>query len=168
VYAVELMLKCQLQSAMRALDKIIPTYCTRVCTYTSNIIKSVPDSTLGNCDVLGELRSVKGAGLGMLSANVNVDSATDIPHTERDMTPTVISVPKQDGHHEMGINFQFSFTKTKSLFIDMKPLTTFAYSALFVTHRQNHDHGKDCINISSYGNQRLFWNSRKSLIRLHR
>ena len=153
---------------MIALDKIIPTFCDRVCTYTSNIIKSVPECMVTDCDPLGPLKSIKGVGLGMLSGNINVDSATHSPHTERDMTDTIITVPKQEGHLHMGINFQFSFTKTKSLFIDMKPLTTFAYSALLVTHRQNHDHGRDCINVSSYGNQRLFWNSRKSLIRLNR
>lgn len=86
---------------MRALDKIIPTYCTRVCTYTSNIVKSVPDSTLGNCDVLGELRSIKGAGLGMLSANVNVDSATDIPHNERDVMQYALDAAKGKNNNQL-------------------------------------------------------------------
>ena len=64
---------------------------------------------------------------------------------------------------------QFSIQPNQkhSLFLNMQALTTFAYSAFFLTHHQNRDGGHNNINISSYGNQRLFFNARKSIKRIN-
>lgn len=163
--SLDILLRSQLHFAMVALDSVIPTFRDRVCTYTANIQRRVPKNGRATCP-LNDIKSLSGRSLGMLSAYINIDASTKILHTERDLTYTWISVPKQDNVHEMGINFQFCLTRDLSLFLKMSPLTSFAYSGHFVTHRQNHDGGKDFINISSYGNQRLFFNARKSISRL--
>ena len=155
---------------MTAIEKIIPTFFNRTCSYITNIKKAVPNHNITDTTPFEELKgkSRSSKKLGMLSAYVNVESFTGIPHTEKDISPTVISVPKQDNHEQLGINFQFCLTTDRSLFIKMKPNVTFTYSAYLLTHRQNHDGGQNCINVSAYGNQRLFWNTRKSLSRLEK
>jgi len=151
-------LSAQLQIAQRALDRIIPSFVRRTSSFTINIHRQLKNCINARDDLIGNL--------GILPAFINVDASTKILHTERDTTYTIISVPKQE-KKTLGINFQLSLTKSASLFLNMQALTTFAYSAFFLTHRQNHDSGHNNINISSYGNQRLFFNARKSIKRIN-
>ena len=155
---IKVLLSAQLKMAQRALDRQMPTLTGRTCSFSFNIRQNLKNCINPREDFIGNL--------GILPAFVNVDASTKILHTERDTTYTIISVPKQEKKTH-GINFQFSLTKSASLFLNMPALTTFAYSAFFLTHRQNHDSGHNNINISSYGNQRLFFNARKSIKRIN-
>ena len=165
--AVEFLLTSQLKAAFSALDCVLPSFVDRAFVFTSNIVNGVPESYTGDTAPLNELKADNALGLRTLSANIHVNALTKIPHTERDISYTLITVPKQPDGDNMGINFQFILSKHKSLFVRMNPAATFAYSALFMTHRQNHDYGTNCLNVSSYGNQRLFFCSRTSLDRIN-
>lgn len=155
---IEILLSAQLCVAQRALEKRIPTFVSRTSSYTLNMHKCLYKQIKGRKDLIGSL--------GLLPAFINVDASTKILHTERDATYTMISVPRQE-LQDIGVNFQFKITKDKSLFLKMNAPTTFAYSAFFLTHRQNYINGSNNINISSYGNQRLFYSARKSIGRIN-
>ena len=155
---IKILLSAQHTIAQRALDRQIPSFVRRTSSFTINIHQQLKNHINARDDLIGNL--------GILPAFINVDASTKILHTERDTTYTIISVPKQE-QNSLGIHFQFCLTKSTSLFLNMQSLTTFAYSAFFLTHRQNHDSGRNNINISSYGNQRLFFNARKSIKRIN-
>ena len=155
---IKILLSAQHTIAQRALDRQMPTIIGRTCSFGFNIHEQLKNCINASNDLIGNL--------GILPAFINVDASTKILHTERDTTYTIISVPKQE-KNSLGIHFQFCLTKATSLFLNMQSLTTFAYSAFFLTHRQNHDSGHNNINISSYGSQRLFFNARKSIERIN-
>lgn len=155
---IKVLLSAQLCLAQRALEKQLPTFVIRTCSFTSSMHEHLRTTIDQREDLIGSL--------GLLPAFINVDASTKTLHTERDATYTIISVPKQE-QEDIGSNFQFVLTKGKSLFLKMDSLVTFAYSAFFLTHRQNHDSGTNNINVSSYGSQRLFFNARRSITRIN-
>ena len=103
-----------------------------------------------------------------------VNASTGDFHTEKDTSYTLITVPSQEIKEQKKIGNEYSFlfklnantTISLPLSIDL----TFLFSGMFISHRQRGNNSKKkedspFINLSSYGNQRLFTHIRKSFSR---
>ena len=111
-------------------------------------------------------------GSGSWTSNLCVNATTKCFHTEKDCTYTLISVPRQK--KSMGkFKFLFQLNDENLLVINLNPDVAVLFSGLLVTHRQtsvrsNKKGNMDdiYINVSSYGNQRLFCHIKKSFERM--
>ena len=114
---------------------------------------------------------VTSTGYGSWSSNLCVNATTDLFHTEDDCTYTIISVPLQSKSQNK-YKFLFQLNESSTIGIELIPNTSFMFSGMLLTHRQAvddqvmNDQGSDIsINISSYGNKRIFSHIRKSFER---
>lgn len=110
----------------------------------------------------------------MWNMSVCVNASTADFHTEKDVSYTLIGVPKQDhsSTQNIGNTYQFLFklNSNNCIALDLTPNISFCFSGTFLTHRQrgNDSVGSDdnkFVNLSSYGNYRLFTHIRKSFLR---
>ena len=166
--SIQTLIDAQLTCSENAINNIVPTLFQRVHLFVSNMKKCVPNKYTGDVSPLKPMKRLKCNATDILSACMNVRLQTDIPHTEHDISYTVISTPKQKPTGKSNLMFHFIINQSKSFFLSMTILVTFTYSAKFVTHRQLHlSNCGNWINVSSYGNQRLFYNGRKSIQRIN-
>ena len=105
------------------------------------------------------------SGSGLWSSCVSVNATAGILHTEKDCTYTLITVPKQ---HKMvkGYNFLFHLNTENICQLSLNEDISLLFSGLCLSHKQIYDvlPVKDddlFINLSSYGNQKLFTHLRK-------
>ena len=113
---------------------------------------------------------------GCWQSSLCVNAITKQFHTEKDCTYTLISIPSQESNCEdknaNRYDFIFKINDRKHLSIKLTPGTSFIFSGLYLTHRQNMSIGKlidpECnfFNIASYGNKRLFTHIRKTINKL--
>ena len=110
----------------------------------------------------------------MWKTNVCVNATAGQFHTEKDTSYTIITVPMQDyGKQKREGNtyeFQFRLDDNNCIVLPMTPELTFIFSGIFVTHRQacnskTSNNLEPFINLSSYGNERLFNHICKSFFR---
>ena len=110
----------------------------------------------------------------MWNTNVCVNASTGDFHTEKDTSYSLITVPsqKQKAQKKCGNKYSFLFklNANTTLSLPMSIDLTFLFSGTFLSHRQegNNSRNKEdspFINLSSYGNQRLFTHIRKSFSR---
>ena len=72
-----------------------------------------------------------------MSSQININVTTLIPHTELDVSSTLIYIPVQTTkNHEMEYGFEIKFNHFTSMTIKLIEGTTLLYSAYMVTHRQ--------------------------------
>ena len=72
-----------------------------------------------------------------MSSQININVTTLIPHTELDVSSTLIYVPMQTTKkYEMDYGFEIQFNYFTSMIIQLIEGTTLLYSAYMVTHRQ--------------------------------
>ena len=104
-----------------------------------------------------------------------VDGNTQHMHTEKDCAYTLITVPKQSFSRKKILcnqpMFLFQASDKQQIMLPLDDSITFVYNATYLTHHQHYVPGVDqCndkfINISSYGNEKLFNHLRKSLSRI--
>ena len=116
--------------------------------------------TLGNVN----LSQVMTSDCGARQSQICVNASTDILHTERDCTYTLISVPQQklkrSKKPKMDLMFIFQLNSDKSITLPLKVGLSLIFSGLFLTHYQhypNHQGNNDepCYNGASYGNTKL-------------
>ena len=110
-----------------------------------------------------------------MSSQMNVNVTTQIPHTELDVSSTIIHVPAQK-YQQNDYGFEVKFNHFLSFVVKLIPGTTIIYSPLMITHRQTQTSGTetimtrktfpkkskkmresvDFINISTYFNSKLY------------
>ena len=120
------------------------------------------------------LHKINGGNSAMWKTNVCVNATTGQFHTENDTSYTVITVPVQDYRKQKEdgntYEFQFRLNDNTNIVLPMIPELTFLFSGTFVTHRQacnsnTTENSEPFVNLSSYGNERLFTHIRKSFFR---
>ena len=149
----------------------------------SNIVKQVGRLILPAVDVAHDMQNVYGninlnkcdrkTG-SMCSTNVCVNATTGEFHTEKDTSYTMITVPLQDykSQRNGGNIYKFLFKLNDNVCISfpLTPNVSFMFSGTFLCHRQAGNTSKykevhQFVNLSSYGNQKLFNHIRKSFTR---
>lgn len=106
------------------------------------------------------------------AAFVCLDAYTEIEHTERDLTYTLLHVPRQRKRWQVSLQydestgtvFNFYLNEGLTIKVPMKVGVTIFYSAFFLKHRQTSS-GKPLVNIAVYGNQKIFQFGKKTLER---
>ena len=95
-------------------------------------------------------------------------------HVEEDVTYTSIVVPEQNSKlqkfHGNKYEFLFMLNETNIIALPMIENVSFIFSGIFLVHCQNGNESKKkdesvFINLSSYGNKKLFNHMRKSFFR---
>lgn len=120
------------------------------------------------------LKTMSTSENGIWQFSVCVNSTTALCHTERDCTYTVITVPMQHAQKKIKSKklpkFCFNLNENKNVRILYEYQLSFVFSGYYITHHQippvNSFHQDyPFINMSSYGNQKLFNHMRASIIR---
>jgi hypothetical protein len=134
------------------------------CAVMSKMVKGKDDEA-GNAVVMEPLiHSKSGNSLHFMSAQLNSNAKTDIAHTEKDISYTLIGVPFQE--KTVHLRFYFRLTSkcyvSKLLFQMFNELTLIAFFLIFVPNRKKtvvaeHEHGH-CLCI-----QWLFVNTQASM-----
>ena len=152
-------------------------------TTLSKIVKQVEKLILPALDVAHDMQrhysdiNLKLSGTSsenMWSTNVCINATTEEYHTEKDTSYTLITFPLQNFNLQKikgNVNdFHFKVNDQVCISLPMTPDVTFMFSGTFLTHRQNGNSSLDknsheFVNLSSYGNQKLFNHIRKSFAR---
>jgi hypothetical protein len=110
----------------------------------------------------------------MWSTNVCINTTTEEYHIEKDNSYTLITVPLQNFNLQKIkgniYDFRFKLNDQVCISLPMTPDVTFMFSVTFLTHRQNGNSSLDknsneFVNLSSYGNHKLFTHIHKSFAR---
>jgi hypothetical protein len=110
-------------------------------------------------------------GTGYTSMFMNIDYECEEFHNEEDMSYTLLSVPPQEAfkyRDKTGVYFQFRFVD-EIVDVSMDVGSVVYFNGYFIEHRQcikTKEPGKSFINVSAYGNKRLFTNLRSTCKRL--
>ena len=142
-------------------------------TIIPNILSILNSTTKTSCDIqqkdkLLNVKEGKASVDGCWHASICMSAETKGLHTEEDCSYDLITVPKnviKDRH-----DFVFQLKRNKHMNLQMKPGTSFIFSGVCLTHRQNRlivakskeDDGQ-FFNIAPNGNRRLFSHIRSSL-----
>ena len=101
-----------------------------------------------------------------MSGHLNVNVNTGTFHTEKDVTYTILYVPRQHiGQYIFGrLSFLFRLNDNVVLQFEMCEGFSMMFSGLLLSHRQNLKTDKfNIINFSAYADRRIFSSMRKSL-----
>ena len=149
----------------------------------SNMVKEVARLILPAVDMAHDMQNVDGninlnkcdRKTGSIrSTNIWVNATTGEFHTEKDTSYTMITVPLQDYKSQRNggniYKFLFKLNDNVCISLPLTPNVSFMFSGTFLCHRQagNTSNYKDVhqfVNLSSYGNQKLFTHIRKSFAR---
>ena len=133
-------------------------------------IASKMQSTYGNIS----LNKDKEQCSSMWNTHVCINASTQEFHTEKDTSYTLITVPAQDSKAQNvccnTYHFLFKLNKNVIISLPLTPDLSFIFSGTYLSHQQE---GNNCtekntnpfVNLSSYGNKRLFTHIRKSFFR---
>lgn len=122
----------------------------------------------------GIIKRVNTVNDGFWNTMLYVDGRTEELHTEKDSTYTLITVPRQKFTMKRNIEhrpmFIFNFGPQNQVIFPLNQKICLIYNGRFVTHRQAYtqeceDSEDRFINISSYGNEKLFNHLRKTYSR---
>ena len=111
------------------------------------------------------LRKVMTSDDGVWKSQICVNLSTLILHTECDCTYTLIIIPlqkiKRSKNSKMDSMFLFQLHKDTTISLPLQSGLSFAFSGLFLTHRQNYPNHlqvntETFYNVASYGNKKLF------------
>ena len=110
----------------------------------------------------------------MWHTNVCINASTGEFHTEKDTSYTLITVPSQGYKTQKNCgnvyNFLFKLNEDNVISLPLTPDLSFLFSATFLSHRQEGNESTEkvsqpFVNLSSYGNHKLFTHIRKSFCR---
>ena len=110
-------------------------------------------------------------GTGYTSMYMNIDYECEEFHNEEDMSYTLLSVPPQEAfkfRDKTGVYFQFHFVD-EIVNVSMDVGSVVYFNGYFIEHRQcikKKEPGESFVNLSAYGNKRLFTNLRSTCKRL--
>ena len=102
---------------------------------------------------------------GILNAHLCLNAQTQMQHTERDSSYTMICVPPHEKEStDSGMysraEFEFNVSDDEAIVIPLNIGTILVYSGLMLTHRQQikklNENVKPFINIMSYNSQKMF------------
>ena len=123
----------------------------------SDLVRSIPlhEDELQNNNIV--IKS------GMMNMNLCINAQTNVPHTERDSSYTIVSVPSQSlsgkSNKKNNTSFEFYMNEDKVIVVPMSIGTIICYSGYLLTHRQHKKQDdKDMepfINMVSYNSKRL-------------
>ena len=123
----------------------------------SDLVRSIPlhEEEVKNNNIL--IKS------GIMNMNLCINAQTIVPHTERDTSYTIISVPSQklsgESNKNNNTSFEFYIDQDKVIVVPMSIGTIICYSGYLLTHRQHKKQDdKDMdpfINMVSYNSKRL-------------
>lgn len=110
---------------------------------------------------------------GILNTLLCLNAQTKIPHTEKDISYTIISVPNQthflSSTKKRGYSFEFHINEEKVLVVPLAVGSVICYSGFLLTHRQHitniPNDTNPFLNIVSYNSKRLFSHILKSIER---
>ena len=112
---------------------------------------------------------------GSWNTHIFVDGVTQNFHSEKDCAYTCIHVPKQDKIIDTCIEsqptFLFKLNDNQRIMLPLTMPVSFMYNAQLITHRQayypdNTQNMTSFINVSSYGNEKIFNHLRKTFQRI--
>ena len=110
---------------------------------------------------------------GCWHTSICINAETKCFHTEEDCSYTLITVPQQNVVNDR-YDFIFQLKGNKHINLHMLPGTSFIFSGMYLTHRQNrlidtnsNEDNEHFFNIASYGNKRLFSHIRSTLKKLN-
>ena len=139
-------IRCKLNTFKKVLSPLI-----------SDLVQKIP---LHEEEIKNDNRLIKS---GYMNTHLCINAQTIIPHTERDTSYTIISVPNQNISRKSNKNnktsFEFYIEKEKVIVVPMSIGTIICYSGYLLTHRQHKkQEDKDIepfINLVSYNSKRL-------------
>ena len=144
----------------------------------SKLISPLLDVAFQKQEKIGNINFVGGDSTryGVWHTSICVNATTEIFHTEKDVTYTLISIPGQvyENHELMRRKpsfFLFDFNADTKIAIRMNQFVSFVFSGEMLTHRQHCSDNKSNVklypffNIGCYGNEKLYHHLRKLFIR---
>ena len=164
----------QLESSLGQLEAIFPNISNIICPIL-NVVNQIETNTV---DL--NLKKQQTGHNGLWQSSICVNAVTKLFHIERDVTYTLITVPKQKTvksgcKKTRETFFQFKLNNDNCIAIPMINQTSFIFSGTMLTHRQFSMDGymnkkkreslNPYFNIASYGNEKLFRHIRTSLNR---
>ena len=164
----------QLESSLGQLESTFPNISNIICPIL-NIVNQIETNTI---DL--NFKKQQTGDNGLWQSSICVNAVTKLFHIERDVTYTLITVPKQKKvksgcKKNRETFFLFKLNNDNCIAIPMIDQTSFIFSGTMLTHRQFSMDGymnkkkRECINpyfnIASYGNEKLFRHIRTSLNR---
>ena len=120
------------------------------------------------------LKSLCTSEKGSWQFNVWVNATTALPHTERDCSYTLITVPLQHAQRKIkGTHlpkFRLQLQEKHNLTLSYDYHLSFIFSGYYITHNQtapdkSFNTNYPFINMSSYSNKNVFSHMRTSLLR---
>ena len=126
--------------------------------------------------VIGDvnLKRISTSENGSCQFSVCANATTALCHTERDCIYTVITVPMQHAQKRIKSKnipkFCFNLNEKKNVRLCYEYKLSFVFSGYYITHHQisplkSFLSDYPFINMSSYGNQKLFNHMRASILR---
>ena len=121
------------------------------------------------------LTPLKVTSRGSWNTHIFVNGCTHNFHAEKDCAYTCIHVPMQDSPTNTAIDkqpsFLFQLNDNQRLLLPLSKPISFMYNAQYVNHRQAYYPSNDeqisaFVNVSSYGNEKIFNHLRRSFQRL--
>ena len=164
----------QLESSLGQLESTFPNISNIICPIL-NIVNQIETNTIEL-----NFKKQQTGDNGLWQSSICVNAVTKLFHIERDVTYTLITVPKQKKvksgcKKNSETFFLFKLNNDNCIAIPMIDQTSFMFSGTMLTHRQFSMDGymnkkkRECINpyfnIASYGNEKLFRHIRTSLNR---
>ena len=164
----------QLESSLGQLESTFPNISNIICPIL-NIVNQIETNTIEL-----NFKKQQTGDNGLWQSSICVNAVTKLFHIERDVTYTLITVPKQKKvksgcKKNRETFFLFKLNNDNCIAIPMIDQTSFIFSGTMLTHRQFSMDGymnkkkRECINpyfnIASYGNEKLFRHIRTSLNR---
>ena len=122
------------------------------------------------------LTPLKVSKSGSWNTHIFIDGCTEKFHAEKDCAYPCIHVPVQDFARNTTLNnkpsFLFQLNDTQRLLLPLSNPVSFMYNAQFISHRQayypdSEVNTESFVNVSSYGNKKLFEHLRKSFQRIN-
>ena len=155
-------LKRLITQGIKRIESIFPAMSQAMavpCKIACQLSKELGTSTIETMD----------EKIPFMSTSICFDAYTEIFHTEKDCTYTLISTPSQE-RKNLARNLQFKFLLNEKILLNIPLLeqSTLLFSAYFLSHRQQCDSDTSlpsCINLASYSNYRTFTNLRQSFRR---
>ena len=165
---IEKMIGIEMAFATQSLSKIV----RQIDRFIMPLLDTANRLQCSNGNIL--LKKKENECAAMWNTNICVNASTGEFHTENDTSYTLITVPQQDFKSQKNCgntyNFLFKLNEGNQISLPLIPNVSCLFSGLFLYHRQKGNDSKEqlhkpFVNLSSYGNQRLFTHIRKSFTR---
>ena len=167
----ERMVSEEINVCMEAISKVVP----KVRSVINPIVETAFKIQSDEIDL--NIKSGHSSKHGCWHTSICINAETEQFHTEDDCCYTLICVPNQIFDKNMKrsnrYDFIFKLTDQKNMSITLSPGSSFFFSGMYLTHRQNRTMSSGTkddshfFNIASYGNKRLFSHIRTTLKKMN-